>query len=90
MLRGKKFKGHLFILKLFFVSFAIIRLGEGLADALELEHQDWVEMLPLVNMASMQTAQPDILGLLQKLKVSNHVYKKLNISTLLSCLLLSL
>lgn len=75
-MRGKKFKGHLFILKLFFVSLAVFRLGEGLADALELEHQDRVEMLPLVNMANMQTAQPEILGLLQKLKVSNHVYKK--------------
>lgn len=90
MLRGAKFKGHLFISKLFFVSFAVFRLGEGLADALELEHQDQVEMLPLVNMASMQTAQSEILGLLQKLKVSSHVYKKLNPSTLLSRLLLSL
>lgn len=76
MLRGEKFKGQLFILKLFFVSFAAFRLGESLADALELEHQDCVEMLPLVNMASMQTAQPEILGLLKKLKVSSHVYKK--------------
>lgn len=76
MLRGAKFKGQLFISKLFFVSFAVFRLGEGLADALELEHQDWFEMLPLVNMASMQTAKSEILGLLQKLKVSSHVYKK--------------
>lgn len=66
---------HLFILKLFFVSFAIFRLREGLAGALELEHQHRVEMLPLANMASMQTAQSIVLGLLQKFKVPSHVYK---------------
>lgn len=81
---------HLFILKLFFVSFAIFKLGEGLAGALELEHQDWVEMLPLANTMSMQTTQPEAPGLLQKFRVASHVYKIRYISTLLSCLLLSL
>lgn len=61
--------------KLFFVSFAVFRLGEGLAGALEHEHDDWVEMLPLAKMASMQTAQSEVLEFLQKFKVSSHVYK---------------
>lgn len=47
----------------------------GLTGAVELEHQDQVEMLPLVNIASMQTAQPEVPGLLQKFKVSSHVYR---------------
>ncbi|EOB01859.1 hypothetical protein Anapl_12104 [Anas platyrhynchos] len=46
-------------------------VGQGLAGALELEHQGWVEMLPLANMASTQTVQSAVLGLfLKKFKVS--------------------